>query len=80
MSNTTTRNVLSMDFTTNEGKSRSIRLTDPKPDLTAAQVQTAMETLADLRMLEVFTHGEPPHLKGAKTIQTVTNKFDIVIA
>lgn len=79
MSNTTTKDVLSMDFIVEEGKSKSIRVTDPKPDLTAAQVQTAMETLADLRMLEVFTY-TPPQLKGAKTIQTITNKFDIVIA
>ena len=78
MSTVTTRNVLAMDFTLGDGKTKSIRITDPKSTLTAATVETAMNTLLDLRVLEAFTMG-PPSLKGAKTVQTVTNKFDIVV-
>ena len=79
MSAATTKNVLAMDFTLGDGKSKSIRVTDPKPDLTAAQVEDAMNTLNDLRALQAFVKSGPTSLKGAKTIQTVTNKFDIVI-
>ncbi|MER2109184.1 MAG: DUF2922 domain-containing protein [Solibacillus sp.] len=78
MSTVTTRNVLSMDFTLDDGKTKSIRITDPKSSLTAAEVETAMNTLVDLRALKDFTYG-PASLKGAKTVQTVTNKFDIVV-
>lgn len=78
MSTVTTRNVLAMDFTLGNGKSKSIRITDPKAGLTAATVEAVMNTLLDTRLLEVFTQG-PPSLKGAKTVQTVTNKFDIVV-
>lgn len=79
MSTPTTRNLLSMDFILSDGKSKSIRIVDPKENLTAEQVQEAMETLVDLRALAVFDEGGPTKLKGAKTIQTVTSKFDIVI-
>lgn len=79
MSNTATKNVLAMDFTLGDGKTKSIRITDPKPDLTAAQVEEAMNTLNDLRALQAFYVFGPSSLKGAKTVQTVTSKFDIVI-
>ncbi|MER2108644.1 MAG: DUF2922 domain-containing protein [Solibacillus sp.] len=78
MSTVTTRNVLSMDFTLHDGKSKSIRITDPTATLTAAEVEAAMNRLVDLRALKDFTYG-PASLKGAKTVQTVTNKFDIVV-
>ena len=79
MSTATMKNVLAMDFTLRDGKTKSIRVTDPKPELTAAQVEDAMNTLNDLRALQAFVIDGPTSLKGAKTIQTVTNKFDIVI-
>ena len=75
----TTRNVLVMEFTTSKG-TRSIRIADPKEDLTAAQVEQAMETLSNISALVAFEKEGPTSLKGAKTVQTVTNKFDIVIS
>ena len=75
---TTTQNVLAMDFTLGNGKTKSIRISNPKSTLTAAEVESAMNTLNDLQAFYDFEFFGS-HLKGAKTIQTVTNKFDIVI-
>ena len=43
MSTPTTKNVLVMEFNDATGKLRSIRVTDPKPDLTADVVEAAMD-------------------------------------
>ena len=75
---TTTQNVLAMDFTLGNGKTKSIRISNPKSTLTAAEVESAMNTLNDLQAFYDFEFFGS-NLKGAKTIQTVTNKFDIVI-
>ena len=75
---TTTQNVLAMDFTLGNGKTKTIRVSNPKSTLTAAEVESAMNTLNDLQAFYDFEFFGS-HLKGAKTIQTVTNKFDIVI-
>ena len=75
---TTTQNVLAMDFTLGNGKTKSIRISNPKSTLTAAEVESAMNTLNDLKAFDDFDFFGA-HLKGARTIQTVTNKFDIVI-
>ena len=75
----TTRNVLVMEFKDYEGKVRSIRVTDPKTDLTAATVEAAMEVINNLRAFNSISLHGPATLKGAKTIQTVTSNFDIVV-
>ena len=56
MSTVTTRNVLAMDFTLGDGKTKSIRITDPKSTLTAATVETAMNTLLDWRCFFIENH------------------------
>lgn len=76
-----TKTVLQMDFTNYEGKSVSIRLSDPHENLTAEQVEETMNLLNDLRVL-VKINGPsfvPAKLKGAKTIETVTNEFGITV-
>lgn len=75
----TTQNVLAMEFTLGNGKTKSIRVSNPKSTLTAADVENAMNTLCDLTAFTDFEIYGSTQLKGAKTIQTVTNKFDIVI-
>lgn len=79
MSNATTKNVLVMEFTDFFGKTRSIRVADPKSDLTAPTVEAAMEVINDLKVFNAITGTGPATIKGAKTVQTVTNDFDIVI-
>lgn len=79
MSNAATRNVLVMEFKDYGGKNRSIRVSDPKPDLTAATVEATMELINDLNAFNSISQFGPATLKGAKTVQTVTNNFDIVI-
>ncbi len=79
LSNATTRNVLVMEFKDAIGKTRSIRVADPKSDLTASAVEAAMELFNDLNVFGAISGLGPATIKGAKTIQTVTNDFDIVI-
>ena len=79
MSTPTVTNVLVLEYLTGSKKSKSIRISNPKEDLTASQVEQAMETLLDLNAFNSFAINGPMSLKGAKTVQTVTNKFDIVI-
>ena len=79
MSTATTRNVLVMEFTDVLGKNRSIRVADPKTDLTAATVEAAMELINDLNVFNSISKSGPATIKGAKTVQTVTSNFDIVV-
>lgn len=79
MSNSTTRNVLVMEFNDVDGKLRSIRVSDPKDNLAATTVQDAMELINDLNVFESISAKGPAKIKGAKTVQTVTSNFDIVI-
>lgn len=79
MSTPLTRNVLVMEFKDNTGKTRSIRVSDPKPELTAETVHAAMEVINDLNAFIVISGSGPASIKGAKTIQTVTSNFDIVV-
>lgn len=79
MSNTTTRNAVVMEFIDIYGKVRSIRVSDPKADLTAATVEAAMEVINDLKVFNAISQGGPSTIKGAKTVQTVTTDFSIVV-
>ena len=79
MSTPIVTNVLVLEYLTGAQKTKSIRISNPKEDLTAAKVEEAMETLLDLNAFNSFAKNGPMSLKGAKTVQTVTNKFDIVI-
>lgn len=80
MGNATTRNVLVMEFNDYFGDARSIRVSDPKEDLTAATVESAMELIVNLNVFNSISGEGPGKIKGAKTIQTVTSNFDIVVS
>lgn len=75
-----TKNVLVMEFKDVSGQTRSIRISDPKPDLTAETVYAAMEVINNLNAFVVISGSGPASIKGAKTIQTVTSNFDIVVS
>lgn len=75
----TTRKVLQMQFTSAENKDVSIRLAEPKPDLTAATVQAAMELFNDLNFFNSVSLMGPARLKSAKTVDTVTSEFGITV-
>lgn len=79
MVSATTRKVLQMRFTTVDNKDVSIRLADPKPDLTAEAVQAAMELFNDLNFFNSISRYGPARLKSAKVVDTVTNEFGIII-
>ena len=79
MSTPTTRNVLVMEFNDAAGKLRSIRVSDPKPDLTADVVEAAMDVINSLNAFRTISEAGPASIKGAKTVQTVTSSFDIVV-
>ena len=78
MSNST-NNVLVLEFKDVEGKAKSIRVANPKEDLTAATVEAAMELINNLNVFNAISGLGPATIKGAKTVQTVTNNFDIEI-
>ena len=80
MSNATTRNVLVMEFNDYFGKAKSIRVSDPKEDLTAATVESAMELFVNLNVFNSISLVGPGKVKGAKTVKTVTSNFDIVVS
>ena len=73
--------ILQMDFTSYDGKSVAIKMSDPREDLTAAEVETVMNLLNDLGVLVKINGGSslPAKLKGAKTIETVTSEFGITV-
>lgn len=76
-----TKTVLQMDFTNYEGKNVAIKLVDPREDITAAEVQAVMDLANNLKVFYKI-HGPmwaPGRLKGAKTIDTVTNEFSITV-
>ena len=79
MSTPTTKNVLVMEFNDATGKLRSIRVTEPKPDLTAEVVEAAMDVINNLNAFKTISGEGPASIKGAKTVQTVTSNFDIVV-
>ena len=79
MSTPVTRNVLVMEFLDAAGKARSIRVPDPKPDLTAETVEAAMDVINSLNAFKAISGDSPASIKGAKTVQTVTSNFDIVV-
>ena len=79
MSNATTRNVLVMEFKDAYGKNKAIRVSDPKSDLTAETVEAAMELFNTLNVFNAISQSGPATIKGAKTVQTITNNFDIVV-
>lgn len=71
-----TKTVLQMNFSTNEGRNFSVRVADPREDLTSEEVQEVMELIQDY---EFFTRIQGGRIKDARTIQTVTNDFDIIV-
>ena len=79
MSTPTTKNVLVMEFNDAAGKLRSIRISEPKPDLTADVVEAAMDVINSLNAFRTISEAGPASIKGAKTVQTVTSNFDIVV-
>ncbi|HWL23342.1 MAG TPA: DUF2922 domain-containing protein [Ureibacillus sp.] len=76
-----TKSVLQMNFENYEGKNVAISIVDPKDNLTAEEVQAVMELANDLKVFYKINgdKGAPAKLKGAKTIDTVTNSFDITV-
>lgn len=74
--------ILQMDFiSADENKPVSIKLADPREDLTAETVQAAMELVNDMRVFVKIngSNFEPAKIKGAKVINTVVNDFDITV-
>ena len=70
--------VLTMKFYDGSSKKdRIMSVTNPKPDLTAATVEAAMQIFVDLRPFDLI---QQPEIKGASTIEKLTKDFGIVIS
>ena len=48
-------------------------------DLTAEVVEAAMDVINSLNAFKAISGAGPASIKGAKTVQTVTSNFDIVV-
>lgn len=70
-----TTTVLQMNFTTYENKNFTLRLVDPRDDLTSAEIQEVMELILEKDLFPLVGAGK---LKDAKTVQTTTNTFDVI--
>ena len=79
MTNVTSSYVLVMEFLDAVGKKRTIRLVHPKENLTAQEVQSAMDLIVDLKAFQPLPGVGPAQVKGAKTVQTTTEQFDITV-
>ena len=75
-----TKKVLQMIYTNAENKDVRIRLSNPKANLTAAAVQSAMELFSNLRVFNSISSMGVAKLKGAKIVATQTSDFEISIA
>lgn len=72
--------MLVMQFTTAYGKKRTVKITDPKENLTAQQVADFMNLLNDKRFFTTINPGGAPAvLEGAKVVETVTDTLDIEV-
>jgi len=69
------KEVLHMTFMDDGGKNRTMRVPDPRGDLTAAEILAAMEVLIETDILPWFG----PRPKTAKVVETHTELFDITI-
>lgn len=58
-------------------KDRTLSISNPKPTLTAADVQAVMQVFVDLRP---FRQIVKPEIKSAVTIEKLTKDFGIVIS
>ena len=70
------KTILQMNFTTGEGRNFALKLADPREDITSEQVQEVMELIQDLNFFTKIANGR---MKDAKTVQTTTNSFDIIV-
>ncbi|HWL22200.1 MAG TPA: DUF2922 domain-containing protein [Ureibacillus sp.] len=73
--------ILQMDFTSHDGKSVAVKMSEPREDLTATEVETVMNLLNDLGVLVKINGGslQSAKLKGAKVVETITSEFGITV-
>ena len=68
--------VLSMVFKTDLGKNYAIRLTGADPNVTDAEVKSAMQTVVDSNVI-AHKNGSPAGLHSATLIKTETDYIDV---
>lgn len=76
------KKVLQMSFLAANNKDVTLRVTDPKEGLTAAEVQATMELITTLKVftqLYPLGYEQEARLKGAKTVSTTTEDFSITV-
>ena len=70
---------LLMTFSTEGGKKVSLFITDPKEDLTEAQIKAAMDLIVDKNIFAPNGEDLKTPLE-AKVVQTETTDYDLVVA
>lgn len=70
------KEVLHLVFIDKQGKQRTVRIPEPREDLTAQEIESAMQLLIDK---DVLSHTFVSK-KGAKVVETLTEEFDITVS
>ena len=72
------RQILQLTFTSETGKSATMRIPDPKEDLTPDVILDVMESIIED---DVFFSSGGSFIapKSAKIVETITEEFDIVV-
>lgn len=76
MAETVSKEILHLIFIDDLGKTRTVRIPDPKETLTATEIETVMDKLITKNVLrDTFVNK-----KGAKVVETLTEEFDITVS
>lgn len=72
------RQVLQLAFTSETGKNATMRIPDPKEDLTSAEILASMEEIIENNVF-FSSGGNFVAPKSARIVETITEDFDITI-
>ena len=76
MSAKVSKKILHLMFLDDAGKSATIRIPDPKEDLTSEQVLVAMNAIKDTNF---FGEWKTKKIDGAKIVETITDQIDVEV-
>jgi len=71
--------VLELQFVTTEGKTSTLTIDAPKPNLTAAEIQRVMETIVAKNVFSGQA-GAITAIKGARIVDRQITEFDVATA
>lgn len=76
MAEKVSKKILHLIFLSDDGKKATIRIPDPKSDLTSEQVLFAMNKVVDTK---IFGAWRTKKVDGAKIVETITDQIDVEV-